>query len=166
MQYVLFELAQRTYGIDIRYVRSVERTPPITRLPGAAHQVLGLVNVRGVIIPMLDLPRLLGSPVDGCLASSCGVGKYRRTLVVEVADVLVGIEVERTKNVREVPPDRIQPVSEELLLSSVRGVRLNTRGEAADTVYSGCAEVDGVLVILLDVVSIVAERGVSDGLIQ
>jgi purine-binding chemotaxis protein CheW len=57
---VVFRLGDRTYGIDLAAVREILRPRPASRLPGAPPAVVGLINVRGVIITVIDLGVALG----------------------------------------------------------------------------------------------------------
>lgn len=61
-QYLTLGLGQETFGIDIRGVREILDMQPITRLPHAPHFLIGLIDVRGVGYPVVDLRAKLGLP--------------------------------------------------------------------------------------------------------
>lgn len=59
-EYVIFKLNGEHYGIDIKNVENIEKLIPITRVPYTENFVEGVVNLRGVIIPVVDLRRRFG----------------------------------------------------------------------------------------------------------
>ncbi|MCK2156924.1 chemotaxis protein CheW [Exiguobacterium sp. Helios] len=59
-KWVVFQLEENAYGIDVQSVRSIERVIPITRIPNAASYVKGVINLRGVVTPVIDLRTRLG----------------------------------------------------------------------------------------------------------
>lgn len=59
-KWVVFSLASNTYGIDVQSVRSIERLQPVTRVPNAPTHVKGVINLRGVVTPVIDLRLRLG----------------------------------------------------------------------------------------------------------
>jgi purine-binding chemotaxis protein CheW len=61
-QYLTLGLGQETFGIDIRGVREILDMQPITRLPHAPHFLIGIIDVRGVGYPVVDLRAKLGMP--------------------------------------------------------------------------------------------------------
>ena len=62
---VVVRLGQTEFGIDVRRVREVLRAPRITRLPFPPPTILGIVSIRGTLVPVMDLgERLLGTPAD------------------------------------------------------------------------------------------------------
>jgi purine-binding chemotaxis protein CheW len=62
-QYLTLGLGQETFGIDIRGVREILDMQPITRLPHAPHFLIGIIDVRGVSYPVVDLRAKLGLPL-------------------------------------------------------------------------------------------------------
>jgi purine-binding chemotaxis protein CheW len=61
-EYLIFELASRRYGLPAEDVREIVRVVPIARLPGAPAAVEGIINVRGRVVPVLDVRRKFGLP--------------------------------------------------------------------------------------------------------
>lgn len=53
-QYVIFKLNQEYYGIDIKFVETIEKISEITRLPNACEYIKGVFNLRGEVIPVVD----------------------------------------------------------------------------------------------------------------
>ncbi|MDA0353006.1 MAG: chemotaxis protein CheW [Chloroflexi bacterium] len=62
-QLVVFELANEVYGINIGAVREIIRTQTVTYVPDAPDFVEGVINLRGRVIPVVDLCKRFGLPV-------------------------------------------------------------------------------------------------------
>ncbi|QSO47032.1 chemotaxis protein CheW [Alicyclobacillus mengziensis] len=100
---VLFDVDGQTYGFDISFVESIERQHAVTRLPGTADFVRGLMNLRGVIVPVLDGRRFFDrSPFQP--------EQQTRTIILERDGVRVGFMADGTRNVIDISPDMVQPV--------------------------------------------------------
>src|SRR6185436_9426885 len=85
---VTFLLAQEEYGVDVRLVQEIIRVSSITPVPRAPEFIKGVINLRGRIIPVVDVKRKLGlGDVD---ASS----RLARVVVVRLRDRLVGVLVD------------------------------------------------------------------------
>ena len=90
-QYCTFRLGGLTIGIDVRKVQEVIRHDRMTPVPLAPPELVGLINLRGEIVPALDLRRQLGLKAEGDLAASVLVrtkGETVSLLVAEVGDVV------------------------------------------------------------------------------
>jgi purine-binding chemotaxis protein CheW len=61
-QYLSFELAGQEYGIDIQRVQEIRAAEPATRIPNTPDHVLGVINLRGHVVPIVDLRRRFGLP--------------------------------------------------------------------------------------------------------
>ena len=86
--FVCFELAQQRYGVAVAGVREVLRLHDLAHVPGAPSACLGVVNLRGQIVSVLDLRRMLGqAPVAPDSVS--------RLLVIDHADSVVALLVDR-----------------------------------------------------------------------
>ena len=129
---LLLAVGGRTYGWGIDVVREIIPFRRATRLPGAPSFVLGLINLRGTIVTVLDLGARLGvGAADRSEGSIVLVQHGART---------VGIAVDEVKDVRPVGADQIEAPS----------------GDQARTgVVRGIAHVEDDVAILLDVDTIV-----------
>jgi purine-binding chemotaxis protein CheW len=97
MSYVTFLVAGETYAVAIESVREVITWVPVTRVPHAAASVRGVINLRGEIVPVLDLRVQLGSPATDPTDRTCivivraGDGGGRRAQAGLVVDAALDI---------------------------------------------------------------------------
>ncbi len=100
---LLFRAGSRSCACVLVQVREIVPMRPVTRLPGAASWIRGLMNHRGALVPVADLSGRLGDrPADD---------HGRQVLVVEGAGKTYGLVVDQVQEVRAVPDDRRQPVT-------------------------------------------------------
>ena len=82
-----FEVAGRRYAADVHQVREVVRWQPVTSLPNAPPLIEGVIDLRGTIVPVVDLGRALGgAPVEG--------GRRARIAIAEIDGMVVGLAVD------------------------------------------------------------------------
>ena len=104
-QMVLFELGNETYGLDIAAVHEIIRMQPITKVPKAPKYVEGVINLRGKVIPVIDLGKRFGfEKADGA--------KNNRIVVVNIGETTLGIIVDAVTEVIRIPADSVEPVSD------------------------------------------------------
>jgi len=130
LQLVLFDLASEHYAIDSSIVREIIRIQNITRVPGSSSYVEGVTNLRGRVVPVLDLRKRLDLPVTDR-------NKETRIVVVNVAGHDVGLIVDGVSEVLRIPTSVIEPPS------------TIVTGEDTDYVM-GIAKLEAKMVILLD----------------
>lgn len=103
--YLTFDLGEHILGIEVQYVREILDMQKITRLPNVPAEVHGVVDLRGVSVPIIDLKSRLGVPPHE-------LGDEARIVVVEVgtdADYgLVGVLADRVRNVDQIGAHRIE----------------------------------------------------------
>jgi purine-binding chemotaxis protein CheW len=129
-QYLTVNLAQEEYGIDILAVREIRGWTPVTRIPQAPHYVLGVLNLRGAIVPVLDLRLRFGLSREEYDATTV-------TVIVMVAGRLFGIVVDAVSDVLDIENTNLRPVPD--------------MGTAVDTEYlKGLTSIDERMVLLLD----------------
>jgi purine-binding chemotaxis protein CheW len=92
------------YGFPLSAIREILVPPPIAEVPRALAPVLGVISVRGQIITLLDLPKVLNLEVDG-------VEPYGRVLLVDNGEELVGVAVNRVIQVYRMDPEHIEYAS-------------------------------------------------------
>jgi purine-binding chemotaxis protein CheW len=96
-----FRIGTETFAVPIALVREIVRVPEITAVPEAPACVEGVINLRGRIIPVLDLRKRFGEPI-------VSAPKKNRILVTEVAGKLVGLIVDAASEVLKIPLAEIE----------------------------------------------------------
>jgi len=104
LQIVVFELGAERYGVDIATVYEIIRYQPITAVPRAPDFVEGIINLRGRIVPVVDLRARLGLTVSPPT-------KATRIVVAETAGTTVGLIVDGVSEVLMVPATSIEPTN-------------------------------------------------------
>ncbi|MHB1159419.1 MAG: chemotaxis protein CheW [Chloroflexota bacterium] len=129
-QLVIFELANEVYGVDISRVQEIIRMTTITRLPRAPEFVEGVINLRGKVIPVVDLQKRFGLEQGDRTKAS-------RIVVVDVGDHTIGMVVDAVSEVLRVPTGAVEPPSPVVTTIESDYIR-------------GIAKLEGRLIILLD----------------
>src|SRR5713226_686519 len=91
-QLVVFQLGAELYGVEIARVHEIIRLQTVTRVPHAPAFVEGVINLRGKVIPVVDLRRRFGLPLADHTRAT-------RTVVVEIGDQVGGIIVDSVSEV-------------------------------------------------------------------
>lgn len=102
IQLVSFNLAQEEYGVDVLKVREIIRMPIITRVPNAPLYVEGVINLRGKVIPIINMRKRF------CLAEA-DYDKQTRIMVMDVGGELMGFIVDAVSEVIRISSSEIQP---------------------------------------------------------
>jgi purine-binding chemotaxis protein CheW len=99
-----FELATETYAVEISYVREIVPLTALTPIPCTPAFMLGLINLRGELCPIVDLKRLLGVPQHGLTNATSAVVLHDGAMEFGiVADVIVGVQSIADDQVRPRP---------------------------------------------------------------
>jgi purine-binding chemotaxis protein CheW len=106
-----FRLAQERYGIEQRYVREVQTLKDLTPLPCTPPFVLGLINVRGQILPVIEIKKFFELP-------ETGITDLHMVIVLRAGEMEVGILADAIVGVRAISPGDIQ-----VSLPTLTGVR-------------------------------------------
>jgi purine-binding chemotaxis protein CheW len=104
-QVVVFNLGEEEFGVNISEVREIIRMEQITKIPNSSPYILGVINLRGGIIVVIDLAMKLGLP-------SKQADKNTRIIVVEVGDNTVGMVVDSATEVLRLSGDQIEDAPE------------------------------------------------------
>ncbi len=102
-QFVIFKLDTQLYGIDIQNVQIIERIKSIMRVPKTPEWVKGVMNLRGEIIPVIDLRIQFEMSVKEA-------DENTRIIIVKVEENMVGIIVDSVKEVIELGNEQIEQV--------------------------------------------------------
>lgn len=103
-QLVVFDLAAESYGVDISSVREIIRMQDITQVPRTPEFVEGVINLRGKVIPVVDLRKRFGFEVEEAT-------KDTRIVVVDIGGQDIGVVVDAVNEVLRVSADAVEPPS-------------------------------------------------------
>lgn len=146
IQLVVFDLASEHYGVDISDVREIMRMQNITKVPGAIDCVEGVLNLRGKVLPVLDLRKRLALKVAENTEDS-------RIVIVDIETGQVGVIVDAVTEVLRVENSCIDPPSS-----------MVTHGDA--DYLKGIAKLGDRLIILLDLHKLLSQKAISTALQQ
>lgn len=136
-QLVIFTLADEAFGLPIERVESIIQTQAITVVPNAKPYVVGVTNLRGTVLPVIDLRRRFN------LAAAQDTNE-QRIVVVLYNDEKIGLRVDAVSQVLRLPAEAIEPPP-----------ALVTAGVHSGYI-TGVAKVEDQLVILLDLEKVLA----------
>jgi Chemotaxis signal transduction protein len=141
LQLVSFNLGSEEFGVEIAMVQEIVRMPEITRVPRCAAFVEGVVNLRGKIIPVLDLRKRFGLGMREATKST-------RIVIVTVGGKTLGMIVDAVSEVLRISADSVE-ATPEMMTSRVDNAFLK-----------GIAKLEGRLLILLDLDLILSQEEV------
>jgi purine-binding chemotaxis protein CheW len=127
-QLVAFTLGDEEYGIPITLVQEIIRFTPPRPIPGSSVHVEGVINLRGRIIPVVDLKRRFGISSEA---------EDTKIVIVELAERTVGVIVDEVKEVITIDAETIEPAPSGVASAST---------EYIDSV----AKLDGRLLVILE----------------
>jgi purine-binding chemotaxis protein CheW len=125
-----FFLEREEYGVDVRLVQEIIRVSEITQVPRAPEFISGVINLRGRVIPVIDLKRKLG-------LGEFAPARASRIVVVKVRERLIGLLVDGASQVLKVPLSVIEAAPDEVV-------------EIDENFIRGVAKLEGRLIILID----------------
>ncbi|MEW6444907.1 MAG: chemotaxis protein CheW [Pseudomonadota bacterium] len=99
-RWVAFQLAGETYAVNVLSVHEVLKNAELTPVPGAPEAVLGIINLRGNVVTVIDGRRRFNLP-------SVAVTDATRTLIVEVEGQVLGLLVDSVAEVIELPAEEV-----------------------------------------------------------
>ncbi len=130
-QYLTFTLGQEEYGVEILKIQEIKGFSAITPLPNAPPYVKGVLNLRGTIVPIVDLRKKFGMPEEAYTA-------FTVIVVVQVQGQIMGFIVDAVSDVLSVAGTDIQPTPD-------------LHGQVDTSFLNGLAKAGEKLVILLDI---------------
>ncbi len=128
---IVFELNDEEYALPVHLVGAIERVMPITRIPGVSPFVKGVLNLRGVVTPVIDLRERFNFDAQPETEST-------RVIIIQHDDKDVGLIVDACYDVIDIPNESIEPAPE-------------TVGTVQIDYINGVAKYDERLLILLNI---------------
>lgn len=105
IEIVAFLSGSQTFGVPTRSIREIRGWSPATPIPHAPPEVMGVINLRGLVIPIVDLARKLGLPASD-------VDERSAIVVTDVHDKVFGLVVQRVSDILSADKTQIKPVPE------------------------------------------------------
>jgi len=134
-QYVTFSLGEELFGVEVTRTREILSLTPVTKVPQTPDYLLGVINLRGQVVPVVDMRIKLGLPKGQETEDTC-------IIVVEVQfdgeAIVVGALADAVREVLEIRMDQIEPPPR-------LGTRLKTE------FLTGMGKVDEQFIILLNI---------------
>lgn len=138
MKVVVFQLKEKEYAIPIQQVRGIEKILHITRVPNTAHFVKGVINLRGVVTPIIDLRARFDIEESPLTDES-------RIIIVHIDDLEVGLIVDIANDVIDIPSVNLEPQPEVV-------------GTEEAAFITAVAKIDKRLLILIDLKKVLSEE--------
>ena len=133
-QYLTFRLGEAEYGVPILTVQEIKGRSMITPIPNAPTHLAGVMNLRGMIVPVVDLRVKFSLP-------DVGYDRFTVVVLVSVGAKIVGMVVDAVSDVLDIPATEIQAVPD--------------LGAQVDAGFvSGLARAGDKLIVLLDVAKV------------
>lgn len=130
LQLVTFAISEEEFGIDILRVQEIIRMMPITKVPNSPHSVEGVINLRGKVIPVIDLRKRFSMEFHAHDSQT-------RIVVIEIHGMIVGFVVDQVSEVLRIQSNTVEPPP-----PVVSGVE--------SEYIKGVGKLEGRLLILLD----------------
>lgn len=134
LEFVVFKLCDEYYGIDIQNVENIEKILTITRVPYTEGHIEGVVNLRGNIIPIIDLRKRFNLPEKESDDES-------RIIIVKAKGVTVGMIVDSSSEVLQLESDDIDEAP------AIKG------GSERDYIHQ-IGKSDGRIIMLIDLLKV------------
>ncbi|MEK4485199.1 chemotaxis protein CheW [Psychrobacillus sp. FSL H8-0484] len=129
LKVVVFQLADKEYVIPVSQVQGIEKLIHITRVPKTPSFVKGVINLRGVVTPIIDLKNRFG-------LGESELDDSTRIIIISLEDMNVGVIVDSANDVLDIPSNSIEPQPEVV-------------GSLEQDFIAGVAKLDRRLLILL-----------------
>ncbi|MDO4754623.1 MAG: chemotaxis protein CheW [Bacillota bacterium] len=135
-EYVIFKLQGEFYGVEVEYVENIEKLVEITRVPYTEPSVKGVVNLRGIIVPVIDLRIKFG-------LGQVEYGEDTRMIVVNYDDGKIGMLVDSSSETFQVNDEDIDSATNISKKSSIEYIR-------------SIGKKDGRVVMLIDLAKVLS----------
>lgn len=139
---IVFQLEGEEYAISVQSVGSIERILPITRVPSTPAFVMGVINLRGVVIPVIDLK-------ERFYQKQTEFTEQTRIIIVHIDGITVGLVVDEANDVIDIQSDQIEPPPESV-------------GTVEVEYINGVVKLEKRLLILLELTKVLNKRDMTE----
>lgn len=137
-KYMTFQVESDVYGLELKYVNEIIQMQPITPIPEVEHFIKGLINLRGKIIPVIDVADRFGKEPFTYTDRTC-------VIVIEVKSIEVGLIIENIAEVVSIEENDILPPP------------MINHNNVQNKFVRGIGKVDGEVKLLLDPVKLLSD---------
>ena len=130
-QYVVFLLGKENYGVEIHSVTTIEKMLPYARVPKTPDYIKGVINLRGEIVPIMDIRARFGMDVSEETEET-------RVIIIKINDISLGIIVDEVDEVLDLNEEAIENVA-------------NFTNDLSMDYILGVGKIDGRIVTLLNI---------------
>ncbi len=145
LKVIVFQLQDEEYGVPVDQVRSIEKVLHITRVPRTESFVKGVINLRGVVTPIIDLRKRFGLNEEDYTENT-------RIIIVVLEDMEVGLIVDAANDVIDISTNSIEPPPD--VVGAIEVEYIN-----------GIAKLDKRLLILLDLEKVLNPEDFADKIV-
>ncbi|MGM8364116.1 chemotaxis protein CheW [Virgibacillus sp. W0181] len=139
---IVFQLKDEEYAVSVEQVRAIERIVPITRVPQTAAFVKGVINLRGIVTPIIDLRVRFG-------IEETEYNELSRIIIVFLDDMEVGLIVDEANDVIDIPESVIESAPEVV-------------GTVDVDYIEGVAKLENRLLIILDLQKVLSKEEIKE----
>lgn len=138
-QFIVIQLGEEQYGVDIKYIDNIVRMQHITRVPKVPEYLKGVINLRGEVIPVMSIRRKMNLPDDQ-------LSKNTRIIILKLeVHGMIGIIVDQVKEVVTLENEQIEKIS------------YDGKEERTNFIF-GIGKYEGGLISLLDLNAVIMEN--------
>lgn len=142
-EYLAFRLGAEQYGIDILRVQEIRSYEQPTRMAHSPDFIKGVINLRGRIVPILDLRMKLQCP-------EVAYNEFTVVIILDIGSAVIGAVVDSVADVVQLTPDLIKPAPQ-----------FETGGEVDPSFVQGIANVDDRMLILMDIAALLSHQEIG-----
>lgn len=147
-QYLTFKVGSEIYGLRLKQAKEIIKPPKVTNVPNTEEYILGVINLRGQVIPVIDLKNKLGLKEDD--TKDLSKAKNKKIVVINIKDMLIGLYVDGVNEVMN------------LAVEDIEGVADNNTG-IRDEYIKGVSTFSDSLIIVLDINNLLFDQKEEKG---
>lgn len=147
-QYLTFKVSSEIYGLKLKQAKEIIKPPKITNVPNTEEYILGVINLRGQVIPVINLKNKLGLKEDDI--KDISNAKDKKIVVINIKDMLIGLYVDGVNEVMN------------LAVEGIEGVADNRTG-IRDEYIKGVSTFSDSLIIVLDINNLLFDQKEEKG---
>ena len=132
-QYLTFDIEEETYGLFLKDAKEIIKTPVITNVPNTADHIIGVINLRGQVVPVVNLKKKLNLAKDEDESFT-----EKKIVVTNIKDIIIGVLVDNVREVVTLDVDNIEEMTD-----SRRGLK--------EDFIEGVVNYEGDLLVIINV---------------